>query len=94
MFTANWDGIHDNETGLLGFSVAVGLSPCDNTVYKFHDPHGHLLDSSQWTYSVIMTPIPAPYTVLPGECQDNREMRYYIHIHVTGCENYLTYCGN
>ena len=70
MFTANWDGIHDNETGLLGFSVAVGLSPCDDLVYKFHDPHGHLLDSSQWTYSVIMTPIPAPYTVLPGDGQD------------------------
>ena len=65
-FTANWDGIYDNETGLLGYSVTAGEKICEEKIKAHHDPHAHLFDESQWTNSVMMTPLEPPYTVLPG----------------------------
>jgi hypothetical protein len=65
-FTANWDGIYDNETGILGYSVTAGESVCEEKIKEHHDPHAHLFDRSQWTHSVMMTPLEEPYTVLPG----------------------------
>jgi hypothetical protein len=39
---------------------------CEEKIKAHHDPHAHLFDESQWTNSVMMTPLEAPYTVLPG----------------------------
>lgn len=64
--TANWDGIYDNETGLLGYSVTAGEKICEEKIKAHHDPHAYLFDESQWTNSVMMTPLEPPYTVLPG----------------------------
>ncbi|KAL3873866.1 hypothetical protein ACJMK2_036950, partial [Sinanodonta woodiana] len=63
--SANWDGIHDKETGLLGYSWAVGTRFCEELIHYHHDPHRHLLSQSQWTNMGLIYPIPAPYTVLP-----------------------------
>lgn len=67
MFTANWDGFHDHDTGILGYSVTVGQSICEDLIHPHHDPHFHLFDKSQWTHSVMISPIPAPFTILPGK---------------------------
>lgn len=64
--TANWDGIYDNETGILGYSVTAGESICEEKIRQHHDPHAHLFDRSQWTHTVMMTPLEEPYTILPG----------------------------
>ncbi|XP_062582876.1 uncharacterized protein LOC134244633, partial [Saccostrea cucullata] len=63
--SANWDGIYDNETGILGYSVTAGESICEEKIKQHHDPHAHLFDRSQWTHSVMMSPLEEPYTVLP-----------------------------
>lgn len=63
--TANWDGIYDHETGLLGYSVTVGTALCEEKLKEHHDPHAHLFDPSQWTNSVMMTPLVPPQ--LPGK---------------------------
>ncbi|KAK3612537.1 hypothetical protein CHS0354_024514 [Potamilus streckersoni] len=63
--SANWDGIHDKETGLLGYSWTVGTKVCEELIHPHHDPHKHLLDKSQWTNSGQIYPLPAPYTTLP-----------------------------
>ncbi|KAK3788402.1 hypothetical protein RRG08_044436, partial [Elysia crispata] len=50
--SANWDGIHDDESGLRGFSFAVGTSVCGDDIHPFHDPYKHLTpqdDDSQWS---------------------------------------------
>ena len=63
---ANWDGFHDLDSGILGYSLTVGFSPCANDVHQHHDPHRHFFDSSQWTHSATISPIDEPYTTLPG----------------------------
>eukprot|EP00105_Crassostrea_gigas_P044578 XP_019928726.1 PREDICTED: uncharacterized protein LOC105342845 [Crassostrea gigas] len=63
--SANWDGIYDNETGILGYSVTAGESICEEKIKQHHDPHAHLFDRSQWTHTVMMTPLEEPYTILP-----------------------------
>ncbi|GFR58918.1 protein jagged-2 [Elysia marginata] len=50
--SANWDGIHDDESGLRGFAFAVGTSICGEEIHPFHDPYKHLTpkdDDSQWS---------------------------------------------
>ncbi|KAK7494165.1 hypothetical protein BaRGS_00014638, partial [Batillaria attramentaria] len=50
--TANWDGIHDLESGILGYSLAVGKAVCEEW-HMHHDPHKHLVpldDDNQWTH--------------------------------------------
>lgn len=64
-FSANWDGIYDHETGLLGYSVTVGTAMCEEKLKEHHDPHAQLFDPSQWTNSVMMTPLVPPR--LPGK---------------------------
>lgn len=64
-FSANWDGIYDHETGLLGYSVTVGMAMCEEKLKEHHDPHAQLFDPSQWTNSVMMTPLVPPR--LPGK---------------------------
>ncbi|OPL33535.1 protein jagged-2, partial [Mytilus galloprovincialis] len=62
---ANWDGFIDRESGILGYTVLIGLTECKDDVHADHDPHKHLFDKSQWTHSAMISPIPAPYTKLP-----------------------------
>ncbi|VDI54125.1 Hypothetical predicted protein [Mytilus galloprovincialis] len=63
--SANWDGFIDRESGILGYTVLIGLTECKDDVHADHDPHKHLFDKSQWTHSAMISPIPAPYTKLP-----------------------------
>ena len=65
-FSANWDGFEDRESGLLFITITVGTQICEETIHEHHDPHAHLFDISQWTHSAMISPIPAPYTQLPG----------------------------
>jgi hypothetical protein len=67
VIVANWDGFIDRESGMLGYTIFVGLTECEDLVHQHHDPEKHLFDKSQWTHSAMISPIPAPYTVLPGK---------------------------
>ncbi|XP_066275501.1 uncharacterized protein [Branchiostoma lanceolatum] len=51
--SANWDGFHDNETGLHGYSWTSGRAPCGEDVHPHIDPHAHLFDVSEWTHDGI-----------------------------------------
>ena len=46
---ANWDGIYDNETGILTYTWAVGTSPCGDDIVTHNDPHEHIASASEWT---------------------------------------------
>ncbi|KAL5013969.1 hypothetical protein ScPMuIL_008239 [Solemya velum] len=70
---ANWDGFHDDETGIFGYSWAVGREPCDDMIHPHHDPHKHLFDESQWTHTGMIHPIPEPYQIL-------EDGKYYISV--------------
>ncbi|XP_071798137.1 uncharacterized protein [Asterias amurensis] len=48
ILAANWDGIHDNETGIHGYTWSIGYSVCGDDVSSHIDPHAHLFDESQW----------------------------------------------
>jgi len=67
VIVANWDGFIDRESGMLGYTIFVGMTECEDLVHIHHDPEKHLFDKSQWTHSAMISPIPAPYTVLPGK---------------------------
>jgi len=67
IISANWDGFNDKESGLLGYTITVGKQHCEDLIHPHHDPHKHLFDKSQWTNSAMISPIPAPYTILPGK---------------------------
>jgi hypothetical protein len=72
VIVANWDGFIDRETGMLGYTIFVGLTECEDLVHQHHDPEKHLFDKSQWTRSAMISPIPAPYTILPGEIDQSK----------------------
>ncbi|KAI8516766.1 hypothetical protein Bbelb_053470 [Branchiostoma belcheri] len=55
--SANWDGFHDDETGIHGYSWTVGTTPCEEDVHPHIDPHAHLLDVSEWTHQGIASPL-------------------------------------
>ncbi|KAI8487517.1 hypothetical protein Bbelb_347510 [Branchiostoma belcheri] len=55
--SANWDGFHDNETGLHGYSWTSGRTPCDQSVHPHIDPHAHLFDVSEWTHEGLSSPL-------------------------------------
>ncbi|XP_035668224.1 uncharacterized protein LOC118410558 isoform X2 [Branchiostoma floridae] len=55
--SANWDGFHDNETGLHGYSWTVGRTPCGQDVHPHIDPHAHLFDVSEWTHEGLASPL-------------------------------------
>ncbi|KAL5014713.1 hypothetical protein ScPMuIL_008983 [Solemya velum] len=71
--TANWDGFHDNETGIFGYSWAVGHELCEEMIHPHHDPHKHLLGETQWTHTGMIHPIPEPYQILA-------DGKYYISV--------------
>ena len=50
----------------MGYTVYVGLKECEDLVHPHHDPQKHLFDKSQWTHSAMISPIPDPYNILPG----------------------------
>ena len=49
--TANWDGFHDDESGIFGYTWAVGTTICGTDILDFTDPHDHLSSKSFWTNS-------------------------------------------
>ena len=54
-FPANWDGFHDNETDLWGYTWAVGTRECDDDIVEPEDPHSHLADRSLWSHQGYAT---------------------------------------
>ncbi|KAK3101942.1 hypothetical protein FSP39_007535 [Pinctada imbricata] len=71
--SANWDGFYDYDSKILGYSLTAGLQPCADDVHNHHDPHKHFFEESQWTYNAMVSPIDAPYTILP-------DGRYYVSV--------------
>ena len=65
-FSANWDGIHDDETSIRGYTFAVGKDICEDLIHPHFDPHRHLLSESHWNNKGHIYPLPPPYTNLPG----------------------------
>ncbi|XP_078616233.1 uncharacterized protein LOC144884654 [Branchiostoma floridae x Branchiostoma japonicum] len=55
--SANWDGFHDNETGLHGYSWTSGRAPCGQDVHPHIDPHAHLFSVSEWTHEGLASPL-------------------------------------
>ncbi|XP_066289761.1 uncharacterized protein [Branchiostoma lanceolatum] len=55
--SANWDGFHDDETDIHGYSWTVGTTPCEDDVHPHIDPHAHLFDVSEWTHEGIASPL-------------------------------------
>ncbi|XP_078575736.1 uncharacterized protein LOC144861641 [Branchiostoma floridae x Branchiostoma japonicum] len=55
--TANWDGFHDNETGIFGYTWTVGTYHCQNDVHPHKDPHSHLYGEDEWTHQGLAYPL-------------------------------------
>lgn len=53
----NWVGFSDKESGILGYTVAVGTAVCLDDIYGHHDPQSHLFDASQWINSALISPV-------------------------------------
>nr|XP_006817093.1 PREDICTED: uncharacterized protein LOC100376421 [Saccoglossus kowalevskii] len=51
--TANWDGFHDDETGILGYTWAVGTDVCQEDIHPHTDPH-------EWTNKGIAHSLSLP----------------------------------
>ncbi|XP_053407458.1 uncharacterized protein LOC123547213 isoform X2 [Mercenaria mercenaria] len=49
--SANWKGFHDDESGLWGFTWAVGRDVCGTDVVPYKDPYAHLTSKKFWTDS-------------------------------------------
>jgi hypothetical protein len=49
--SANWDGFHDDECGLSGYTWAVGSKMCDDDIVAFTDPHSAHPDPRDWTHT-------------------------------------------
>ncbi|KAI8518956.1 hypothetical protein Bbelb_022130, partial [Branchiostoma belcheri] len=73
----SFDGIHDDETGIYGYSWCAGWEYCDCVIHPHHDPHDHLYDSSEWTHTGTIYPVPPAPTVVNGILPDRR---YYLSI--------------
>ena len=57
IFTANWDGIHDDETGILVYTWSVGTEPCGFDIHPHNDPHSHFPSQSEWTNIGVAYPL-------------------------------------
>ena len=55
--TANWDGIRDNETGILLYTWSVGQEPCGFNIHPHKDPHAHLSHESEWNHVGVAYPL-------------------------------------
>ncbi|XP_070573548.1 uncharacterized protein [Ptychodera flava] len=69
--SANWDGFHDDETGIFGYTWAVGTSPCQEDIVAHKDPHSHVFEESEWTHRGSTSNFHVP--ILP-------DGRYYITV--------------
>ncbi|XP_078620549.1 uncharacterized protein LOC144887293 isoform X2 [Branchiostoma floridae x Branchiostoma japonicum] len=58
--SANWDGFHDNETGIFGYTWSAGTERCQDNIHPHKDPHSHLFDESEWTHTGIAHPLDLP----------------------------------
>ena len=47
----NWNGFHDDESGIGGYTWAVGTKICGTDIVSPRDPHEHLAHKSHWTHS-------------------------------------------
>ena len=65
--SANWDGIYDNETSILTYSLSFGRQICEDLIHAHNDPHSHLLHESHWTNLGVITATPY-YNPFPLEC--------------------------
>ena len=45
---ANWNGFHDGECGIHGYTWALGTSVCGSDVSDFVDPHTTLPNAEDW----------------------------------------------
>nr|XP_006817933.1 PREDICTED: uncharacterized protein LOC100377080 [Saccoglossus kowalevskii] len=55
--SANWDGFHDLETHIFGYTWTVGTDHCLDDIHPHKDPHSHLFDESEWTHTGIAHPL-------------------------------------
>ncbi|CAH1794764.1 unnamed protein product [Owenia fusiformis] len=58
--SANWDGFHDNETGIYGYLVSVGTEVCRDDHHPHKDPHAHITFESEWTHEAMLYPLYMP----------------------------------
>ncbi|CAH1802680.1 unnamed protein product [Owenia fusiformis] len=58
--SANWDGFHDNETGIFGYLVSVGTDLCLDNHHTHKDPHSHIIFESEWTHEAMLYPLHMP----------------------------------
>ncbi|XP_061168902.1 uncharacterized protein LOC133178171 [Saccostrea echinata] len=49
--SVNFDGFHDDESGIYQYTWAVGKSVCNQDVVIFSDPHEFLHSAKHWTHS-------------------------------------------
>ncbi|XP_033731540.1 uncharacterized protein LOC117321183 [Pecten maximus] len=49
--TVNFDGFHDSETGIWGYTWSAGTLACGSDVVLDRDPHGHLSHNKYWTHT-------------------------------------------
>lgn len=47
----NFDGFHDDESGIYQYTWAVGQSVCSQDVVNFSDPHEFLHSAKHWTHN-------------------------------------------
>ena len=59
-FLANWDGFHDNETGIHGYTWSIGYDVCNDDVSMHIDPHAHLFDESEWNHQGLVADVNLP----------------------------------
>ncbi|XP_070564497.1 uncharacterized protein [Ptychodera flava] len=51
--SANWDGFHDDESGIFGYTWSVGNDTCLDNIYEHDDPHAHIYYESEWTHEGV-----------------------------------------
>ncbi|KAK3083736.1 hypothetical protein FSP39_002337 [Pinctada imbricata] len=49
--SVNFDGFHDEESGIFAYTWAVGRTVCGTDIVSFRDPHALLFSPKYWTYS-------------------------------------------
>ena len=76
---ANWDGIRDNETGILIYTWTVGTTVCGDDVVEYNDPHEHLSTRSDWTHVGLAFPLK-----LPGNRRIHDFISLIIYVHTVG----------
>ncbi|OWF46933.1 Delta-like protein 1 [Mizuhopecten yessoensis] len=51
MASVNFDGFHDDESGIWGYTWMVGESVCTRDIIEESDPHQHLSSKKYWTHN-------------------------------------------